>query len=90
MVFKRFTIYDFLSDRFKKGLWRKTTPKGLKLKKLIEGPDGTLTHDSSYVGENAWDDDVETSQDDVKDTINQDGSLNTEEKKPLQDLGISG
>lgn len=75
--------------KFKKGLWRKTTPKGLKLKKLIEGPDGTLTHDSSYVGENAWDDDVETSQDDVKDTINWDERLNTEEKKPLQDLGIS-
>ncbi|KAJ0099440.1 hypothetical protein Patl1_20821 [Pistacia atlantica] len=28
--------------KFKKGMWRKTTPEGLKLKKYIEGPDGTL------------------------------------------------
>ncbi|RAL41099.1 hypothetical protein DM860_008797 [Cuscuta australis] len=43
--------------RFKKGLWRKSIPKGLKLKKFIEGPDGSLIHDSSYAGEHAWEDD---------------------------------
>ncbi|KAK0596406.1 hypothetical protein LWI29_015379 [Acer saccharum] len=36
--------------KFKKSVWRKTAPKGLKLKKFIEGPDGTLIHDNSYVG----------------------------------------
>ena len=30
-------------------------PKGLKMKKFIERPDGTIVHDSSYVGEDAWD-----------------------------------
>ncbi|KAJ6324916.1 hypothetical protein OIU76_012079 [Salix suchowensis] len=34
--------------KFKKGMWRKTTPKGLKMKKFIEGPDGTLIQDTSY------------------------------------------
>ncbi|KAK4439554.1 ATP-dependent zinc metalloprotease FTSH 12, chloroplastic [Sesamum alatum] len=28
--------------KFKQGLWRKSTPKGLKLKKFVEGPDGSL------------------------------------------------
>ncbi|KAL3503755.1 hypothetical protein ACH5RR_038204 [Cinchona calisaya] len=75
--------------KFKKGLWRKTTPKGLKLKKFIEGPDGTLIHDSSYVGEDAWDDD-DRPKDNVKDIIDHDMKLNTEDKKVLkEDFGIS-
>uniref|UniRef100_A0A5B7C9M2 AAA+ ATPase domain-containing protein n=1 Tax=Davidia involucrata TaxID=16924 RepID=A0A5B7C9M2_DAVIN len=76
--------------KFKKGMWRKTTPKGLKLKKFIEGPDGTLIHDSSYVGEDAWDDDPEPPQDNVKEIIDNDVRLNKEQKKVLrEDLGVS-
>lgn len=66
-------------------------PKGLKMKKFIEGPSGILIHDSSYVGEDAWDDDPESSQDNVKQIIDSDVKLNAEEKKGLrEDLGISG
>ncbi|KAL6987571.1 hypothetical protein U1Q18_013316 [Sarracenia purpurea var. burkii] len=76
--------------RFKKIVWRKTTPRGLKLKKLIESPDGTLIHDDSYVGEDAWDDDPELPQDNVRGIIENDAELNAEEKKTLrEDLGIS-
>ncbi|KAJ7948980.1 ATP-dependent zinc metalloprotease FTSH 12, chloroplastic [Quillaja saponaria] len=77
--------------RFKKGMWRKTTPKGLKLKKIIERPDGTLVHDSSYVGEDAWDDESEAPEDSVKKIIGDAARLNTKEKNELtKDLGISG
>jgi len=63
-------------------------PKGLKMKKLIERPDGTLVHDTSYVGENAWEDDQEER---VKQIIEDDERLNKEEKKELtKGLGISG
>ncbi|KAL6975052.1 ATP-dependent zinc metalloprotease FTSH 12, chloroplastic [Sarracenia purpurea var. burkii] len=76
--------------KFKKSVWRKTTPKGLKLKKFIERPDGTLIHDGSYVGEDAWDDDPELPQDNVRGIIENDAELNAEEKKMLrEDLGIS-
>ncbi|XAR57608.1 hypothetical protein NMG60_11025806 [Bertholletia excelsa] len=76
--------------KFKKSIWRKTIPKGLKLKKFIEGPDGTLIHDSSYVGEDAWDDDPEATQNNVKEIIENDARLNTEEKNMLkEDLGVS-
>ncbi|XP_022717592.1 ATP-dependent zinc metalloprotease FTSH 12, chloroplastic isoform X2 [Durio zibethinus] len=75
--------------KFKKSLWRKTTPRGLKLKKFIEGPNGMLIHDSSYVGENAWDDDPEPSKENVKQIIDSDARLNAEEKEELRkDLGI--
>ena len=77
--------------RFKKSVRRKTAPKGLKLKKFIEGPDGTLIHDSSYVGEDAWVDDPEPPQDSVKQVIDNNVRLSAEEKKKLtEDLGISG
>lgn len=77
--------------KFKKSIWRKTMPKGLKMKKFIEGPDGTLIHDGSYVGEEAWDDDPEPLQDKVKQIIDSDVKLNAEEKKELgEGLGISG
>ncbi|XP_048425690.1 ATP-dependent zinc metalloprotease FTSH 12, chloroplastic isoform X2 [Pyrus x bretschneideri] len=77
--------------RFKKGMWRKMTPKGLKMKKFVEGPDGTLVHDSSYVGEDAWDDDPQPPQENVKQIIDSNVKLNPEEKKELEeDLGISG
>ncbi|PQQ13628.1 ATP-dependent zinc metalloprotease FTSH 12 chloroplastic [Prunus yedoensis var. nudiflora] len=77
--------------RFKKSIWRKTTPKGLKMKKFVERLDGTLVHDSSYVGEDAWDDDPQPPQDNVEQIIDSDVKLNQEEKKELkEDLGISG
>ncbi|KAK2972038.1 hypothetical protein RJ640_005058 [Escallonia rubra] len=76
--------------KLKRSMWRKTTPKGLKLKKLVEGPDGTLIHDSSYVGEDAWDDDTDTAQEKVKESIQNDMTLNKEEKDVLQkELGVS-
>ncbi|KAF7824391.1 ATP-dependent zinc metalloprotease FTSH 12, chloroplastic isoform X1 [Senna tora] len=76
--------------RFKKGMWRKSTPKGLKIKKFIERPDGTLVHDSSYVGEDAWDDDLDTPEENVKQIIENDDRFDKEEKKKLaKGLGIS-
>ncbi|KAI3703154.1 hypothetical protein L6452_28910 [Arctium lappa] len=76
--------------KYKKGLWRKSMPKGLKMKKFIEGPDGTLIHDSSYVGEDAWDDDATASTEKVKEIINHDVNLNTKDKSDLQkELGLS-
>ncbi|XP_050221427.1 ATP-dependent zinc metalloprotease FTSH 12, chloroplastic [Mercurialis annua] len=77
--------------KFKKGMWRKGMPKGLKMKKFIEGPDGTLIRDTSYVGEDAWDDDPVTPEENVKQVIDNHMRLNKEEKKVLkEDLGISG
>ncbi|KAJ8568403.1 hypothetical protein K7X08_027936 [Anisodus acutangulus] len=74
--------------RFKKGLWRKTTAKGLKLKKFIEAVDGTLIHDSSYVGEDAWEDD--SGSDNMKEVIDHDTRLTVEDKETLKEnLGIS-
>ncbi|KAL3345395.1 hypothetical protein AABB24_024391 [Solanum stoloniferum] len=74
--------------RFKKGLWRKTTPKGLKLKKFIEAADGTLIHDSSYVGEDAWEDDFGSHN--MKEVIDHDTRLRVEDKETLKEnLGIS-
>ncbi|CAK9314663.1 unnamed protein product [Citrullus colocynthis] len=76
--------------KFKKGLWRKTTPKGLKIKKFIEGTDGTLIKDSAYVGEDAWDDDSEPLQDNVKKIIDSDEKFKGEEKEKIKEqLGIS-
>ncbi|XP_051125031.1 ATP-dependent zinc metalloprotease FTSH 12, chloroplastic [Andrographis paniculata] len=76
--------------KYKQGMWRKTTPKGLKLKRFVEGPDGTLIHDSSFVGENAWEDDADKTQNSVKEMIEQNTQLKSEEKKVLQnDLGLS-
>lgn len=77
--------------KFKKGIWRKTTPKGLKLKKFVERQDGTIAQDSSYVGEDAWDDDISTPQINAKEIFEHDVNLSTEEKKALQqDLVVSG
>jgi len=72
-------------------MWRNTTPKGLKMKKFIEGPDGTLIRDTSYVGEDAWEDDQEPPQENMKQIIDKDVRLNAELKKNLkEDLGILG
>ncbi|KAJ4705764.1 ATP-dependent zinc metalloprotease FTSH 12, chloroplastic [Melia azedarach] len=77
--------------KFKKSVWRKTTAKGLKLKKFIERPDGTLVHDSSYVGEDAWADDPELPLENVKQFIDSNSKLSAEEKEKLkEDLGASG
>ncbi|XP_057765242.1 ATP-dependent zinc metalloprotease FTSH 12, chloroplastic [Salvia miltiorrhiza] len=76
--------------KFKQGLWRKATPRGMKLKRFVEGLDGTLVHDTSFVGENAWEDDAEKAQKSIKKIIEQDSTLNTEDKQVLQeDLGLS-
>lgn len=72
-------------------MWRKTTPKGLKMKKFIERPDGTLVHDGSYIGEDAWDDDLDTPEDSVKQMIENNERLDKEGKRELaKGLGISG
>lgn len=77
--------------RFKKGIWRKSMPKGLKIKKFIEGPGGTLIQDNSYVGEDAWEDDPEPSQDAITNIIDKDTKLSDEQKKVLKEnLRISG
>ncbi|XP_068656119.1 ATP-dependent zinc metalloprotease FTSH 12, chloroplastic [Aristolochia californica] len=77
--------------RFKKSLWRKTMPKGLKLQKFIEGPDGALIHDNTYVGEDAWEDDKDSSQENVMSLIESDSRLNPSQKKELKEnLGITG
>lgn len=61
------------------------------MKKFIKGPSGTLIHDSSYVGEDAWDDDPKPSQDKVKQIIDSDVKLSAEDKKELkEELGITG
>ncbi|PON74433.1 AAA-type ATPase [Parasponia andersonii] len=76
--------------KLKKSMWRKTMPKGLKMKKFIERPDGTIVHDSSYVGEDAWDADSKP-QENLKQILDSDAKLNAEEKKELkEELGISG
>ncbi|KAL8461893.1 hypothetical protein ACS0TY_033099 [Phlomoides rotata] len=76
--------------KYKEGLWRRAIPKGLNLKRFVEGPDGTLIHDSSFVGENAWKDDAEKAQENIKEIIEQDTQLNTDDKKVLQKgLGLS-
>lgn len=83
LVFKNFQC-SFRACRFKKNIWRKTTPKGLKLKKFIEGPDGTLIHDPSYVGEDAWDDNDESLQQNLKRSIDSDMKLKEEGKNKLR------
>lgn len=61
------------------------------MKKFIERPDGTIVHDSSFVGEDAWDDDPELPQENIKQILDSDVKLKPEEKKELkEELGISG
>ncbi|KAM0951718.1 putative peptidase M41, AAA+ ATPase domain, ATPase, AAA-type, core, AAA ATPase, AAA+ lid [Dioscorea sansibarensis] len=75
--------------KFKKSIWRKKLPKGLIVKKFIEGPGGTLIQDKAYVGEDAWEDDPEPSFQ-VTSKIDKDAMLSLEEKKELKEtLGIT-
>lgn len=75
--------------KFKKSVWRKTTPKGLKMKKFVEAPDGTLIQDHSFVGEDAWNDDTELLKENVKEIIDKNVKLKASEKKEIrQELGI--
>lgn len=61
------------------------------MRRFIERPDGTLVHDTTYVGEDAWDDDEEAHEERVKQIIENDERLNKDEKRELtKDLGISG
>ncbi|KAI4365995.1 hypothetical protein MLD38_021926 [Melastoma candidum] len=76
--------------RFKKGVWRKNIPKGLKMKKFVEGPNGTIIHDQSFVGEDAWDDDDYSPHENIKQMIACDSKLKSEDKKKLMnELGVS-
>lgn len=77
--------------RFKKSVWRKTTPKGLRMKKFVEAPDGTLIPDHSFVGEDAWNDETELLEENMKEIINNNVQLKASEKKEIrQELGIQG
>nr|CAD1827492.1 unnamed protein product [Ananas comosus var. bracteatus] len=58
-------------------------PKGLKMKKFIEGPGGMLIQDTSYVGDDAWDEDQGSSQDTVAKVIGTGTRLSPEQKKDL-------
>ena len=61
------------------------------MKKFIERPDGTIVRDSSYVGEDAWDDEEVLTQNIVKQTVDNDAKMNVEEKRKIkEELGISG
>ncbi|KAJ4754538.1 ATP-dependent zinc metalloprotease FtsH [Rhynchospora pubera] len=70
--------------KLKKGMWRKTMPKGLKMKKFVEGPGGTFIEDTSFVGENAWDDDSESSQQEAIKIIEHSTNLSLEQKEELK------
>ncbi|XP_030471573.1 ATP-dependent zinc metalloprotease FTSH 12, chloroplastic [Syzygium oleosum] len=75
--------------KFTKSVWRKTTPKGLRMKKFIEAPDGTLIPDHSFVGEDAWNDETELLEENMKEIINNNVQLKASEKKEIrQELGI--
>lgn len=50
-----------------------------------------LVHDPSYVGEDAWDDNAESSQQNLKQIIDNDMKLKEEEKNKLrEELTIQG
>ncbi|XP_048494742.1 ATP-dependent zinc metalloprotease FTSH 12, chloroplastic isoform X4 [Beta vulgaris subsp. vulgaris] len=71
-------------------MWRKTMPKGLKMKKFVERPNETLIHDSSYIGEDAWDDDTEQPVENLKSIISSDASLSAEDKDAVEsEIGVS-
>lgn len=66
-------------------------PKGLKMKKFVERPNETLIHDSSYIGEDAWDDDTEQPVENLKSIISSDASLSAEDKDAVEsEIGVSG
>lgn len=76
--------------KLKKGMWRKTMPKGLKIKKFVEGSNRTMIYDSTYIGEDAWEDDIEHPLENTKGIIDGDASLNTDAKKAVKkEFGIS-
>lgn len=61
------------------------------MKKFIEGPNGSVVRDVSYVGEDAWDDEPEPPQERMKQIISSDVTLKADAKKELfEGLGISG
>ncbi|CAN6444018.1 unnamed protein product [Victoria cruziana] len=71
--------------KFKKSMWRKTMPKGLIIKKYIEGPDGMLLHDNAYVGERAWEDEPEASPGTIAEVIDSETNMKAEEKVKLKE-----
>ncbi|KAH9620703.1 hypothetical protein KSS87_010135 [Heliosperma pusillum] len=76
--------------KLKKGMWRKTMPKGLKMKKFIQGPNDTFIHDTSYVGEDAWNDDTQRPLENIQAIITGNASLSEQDKKTVQtEIGVS-
>ncbi|KAG0496156.1 hypothetical protein HPP92_000847 [Vanilla planifolia] len=76
--------------KFKMGIWRKTMPKGLIIRKFTKGPGGTYIQDSSYVGEDAWDGDIEASEEHGTSLIDKSVRSNQEQKEELkEDLHVS-
>lgn len=76
--------------KLKKGIWRKTMPKGLIVKKFTEGPGGIYIQDTSYVGEDAWEFDTRTTQGSVANIIDKATVLSHEQKEEIKEsLGFS-
>lgn len=72
----------------KKGLWRRNMPEGLKVNKYYLGPDGAYHRSKQYVGQDAWEDDPQTSQSELERVIDEDDDFNKEQKSELKiDLG---
>ncbi|KAL8152458.1 hypothetical protein V2J09_010218 [Rumex salicifolius] len=67
--------------KLKKGIWRKSLPKGLRMKKFIEEPDGTVIHDSTYIGEDAWNDEAGSPPENVKQILGRDVSSSLQDSK---------
>nr|QKY65072.1 FTSH protease 12 [Passiflora biflora] len=64
--------------------------KCLKMKKFIEGPDGLLIHDASYVGEDAWENDPVPPEGNARQIIDSGSRFSSGEKKELkEDLGVA-
>lgn len=75
----------------KKGLWRRNMPEGLKVNKYYLGPDGAYHRSKQYVGQDAWEDDPQTSQSELERVIDEDDDFNKEQKSELKiDLGSGG
>lgn len=73
----------------KKGLWRRYMPEGLKVNKYYLGPDGAYHHSKDYVGQDAWDDDSQSSQLELEKVNDEDDDSNEEQKQELKkDLGL--
>lgn len=74
--------------KLKKGLWRRYMPEGLKVTKYYLGPDGAYHRSKDYVGQDAWEENPETSQFELEKVVDED-DFNKEQKPELKkDLGL--